>query len=123
MIYSSTMQSIYSHSNNLLQQGSTNDRCHFTMATKFCRLSPNVCVSSARNFFSAMVLAPESLKCLLDIWNNCAPLLWSSSFPVQKHDFQSYARNFSQINDFRNVNTHFSSKTDYVKTSTTWQIN
>jgi hypothetical protein len=130
---------IYLRSNHPVQQGCTNSKHQVTMATKFCTLLPNICGSSARNLLHVTVLAPGVSKTLLDFWKICASLLQSSNFPVQKQEYQSYARNFSQIKDFSNVCvlnlqkcarahrcTHFSRATEnvtQVNVSTIWRNN
>ena len=46
------------------------------MTIKFCTVAPNVCGASLWNLLCITILAPRILRCLLDFWKICAPLLY-----------------------------------------------
>ena len=68
---------------NPLQQGCTNSRFQVTMATKFRTVPPNICGSSAWNWFHVTLLAPGDMKWLWDYWKICASLLQRAIFQLK----------------------------------------
>jgi hypothetical protein len=85
-------------------QECTNSGSQVARATKFCRMAPNICASSVRNWLHVTVLALRILRWLLDFCKICASLIWT--FP------SNYAAAFRILSDsFTPVTPTFDSET------------
>jgi hypothetical protein len=61
---------------NYLLQWCTNPKRQVARATKFCRLGPNICVSSVWNWLQITLLGLKILRSFLDFLKSCSNMIY-----------------------------------------------
>jgi hypothetical protein len=54
--------------------GFANFQRQVALATKFCTVATDICLSSIRNLLRVTILVPRNLRWFLDFWKICDPL-------------------------------------------------